>query len=188
MPFQCVLAPEDYSLNMVSIRSLIALALCVTPVAKAEVARVGEDWVFFDDYIEWVIGRQQTGDDNWNEDSAIHERGMGSFWNMQRMSGRPKKMFRNDDLKDGGCAVHFYYPDMLERAAQRKRGEEIASTYARPLAMAPYCSEKKIPSVFSDQDFPGRKGDDEENDGKRSVVFHNLHVNDQADDCVFVLR
>jgi hypothetical protein len=174
---------------MVSMKSLLALALVVVPVAKAEADRVGEDWVFFDDYIKWVHEKiQQTGEDDWNQDSAIHERGMGTFWNMQKMSGRPEKMFRNDNLKDGGCAVHFYYPDMLKRADQRKRGEEMATSYARPLAMAPYCSEKKIPNVFPDKDFPGRKADDKKNDSRRSVVFHNLHVEDQADDCVFVLR
>ena len=166
----------------------MALALFALPAAKSEADRVGEDWVYLDDYIDWVVQRQQVGDRDWNQDSAIHERGMGTFWNMQKMSGRPVKMFRNDEEKDGGCAVHFYYPDMLKRADQRKRGEEMAASYARPFAMAPYCSEGKIPSVFSDKDFPGRKGSDKENEGKRSVVFHNLHVKDQADDCVFVLR
>jgi hypothetical protein len=61
----------------------------VIPVVIAEADRVGEDWVFFGDYIKWVNETiQETGNDDWNQDSAVRDRGMGTFWIMQKNVGK----------------------------------------------------------------------------------------------------
>jgi hypothetical protein len=154
-------------------------------VAAKDYPRDGDDWVYWDDFIDSVKGPEQI-------EASQKQLALGAFWDATKANNFDAAKAHDGD---GKCALVFYFDDMQMRKksydAVEKELNDLGVTgeirkqtqidlgmdsYMKAMAVAPVCGWDAV-------DYP-RSGDN----GESSVVFHNRNEMYLKGDVYLVLR
>lgn len=152
-------------------------------VAAKDYPRDGDDWVYWDDFMDSVKGQEHT-------EATIKQQALGVFWDASKANNFDAAKAHGGD---GKCSLVFYYDDMQFRKKSFDQAQKeldnpsdglIMSKEAglalescmKPMAVAPVCGGDAV-DYF-------RTGDN----GEGSVVFYNRNETYLKGDVYLVLR
>ena len=154
-------------------------------VAAKDYPRDGDDWVYWEDFMDSVKGQEHT-------EATIKQQALGVFWDATKANNFDAAKAHGGD---GKCSLVFYYDDMQFRKkiydeAQKdlddlgwkgneRKEKEVGfgmESYMKPMAVAPVCGWDAVA-------YP-RSGDN----GEGSVVFHNRNESYLKGDTYLVLK